>query len=242
VKFTISAKNFLSGILSVRYSSAISDIKPEYSSVFIYQESGILFFVATDSLRLSEKKIPNKNITDFNGVIIPIKNINEISKIIEDIDGDIDVFFNKNQLSISNQNIYITTRVVNGVFPDYRQIIPKENTTSIIILKQDILDALKISNIFSDNFNKVNITTNKKNKTCEIKAKSDKGENITKINAAILGDDINAHFNQKYIMDYLQSTNDDSLSLLFNGDNKPMIIKGVNNNSLLYIVTQYNKK
>ena len=85
VKFTISAKNFLSGILSVRYSSAISDIKPEYSSVFIYQESGILFFVATDSLRLSEKKIPNKNITDFNGVIIPIKNINEISKIIESL-------------------------------------------------------------------------------------------------------------------------------------------------------------
>jgi len=241
IQFTIPAKSFLSGLLSVHYSSAVSDIKPEYSSVFIYQESGTLIFVATDSLRLAEKKIQNKNVEDFDGVIIPIKNIHEISKIVKDIDGEIIIHFNKNQLSIVHKDIYITTRVVNGIFPDYQQIIPKESTTNIIVLKQDILDALKITNIFSDNFNKINININKKDKVCEINAKNDKGENTTRIEAAISGEDITANFNQRHIMDYLQTATDDSISISFNGENKPMVIRGVNNNSFLYIITQYKK-
>ena len=65
------------------------------------------------------------------------------------------VCFNKNQISFSSDNIYLTSRIIDGIFPDYRQIIPKESLTEAVVLKQDLLNALKLSNIFSDKFNQV---------------------------------------------------------------------------------------
>jgi len=78
------------------------------------------------------------------------------------------VCFNKNQISFSSDGIYLTSRIIDGVFPDYRQIIPKEFKTEAVVLKQDLLNALKLSNIFSDKFNQVNLTIKPKEKIFEL--------------------------------------------------------------------------
>src|SRR3989344_1073451 len=143
----IPAKKFIDGIRSVYYSSAISDIKPEISSVYIYPEDDNLIFVATDSFRLAEKKIKTKQTHDFDGILIPFKNISEIIKLFGDVDEDLSVSLTKNLISISGGNIYLTSRIIDGNFPDYKQIIPKNHTTEATVLKQDLLNSLKIANI-----------------------------------------------------------------------------------------------
>ena len=70
--------------------------------------------------------------------------------------------------------------MIDGIFPDYRQIIPKGFETEAVILKQDLLNALKLSNIFSDKFNQVNLLIKPKEKIFELSSQNnDIGENKT---------------------------------------------------------------
>jgi DNA polymerase-3 subunit beta len=240
--FKIESKKIIDGIKSVYYSSSISDIKPEISSVYIYTDTDSLVFVSTDSFRLAEKKVKIKNIEEITGILIPYKNIPEILRIFGDISDEVSVCFNKNQISISSDNIYLTSRIIDGVFPDYRQILPKENKTEAIVLKQDLLNALKISNIFSDKFNQLNLSIKPKDKIFELSSQNnDIGENKTFLDAALAGEDIELAFNYKYFLDCFQSINSDSLSIKFNQSSKPIVVSGVSDNSFTYLIMPMNR-
>ncbi|MFH1608823.1 MAG: DNA polymerase III subunit beta, partial [Patescibacteria group bacterium] len=241
--FEIESKKLIDGIKSVYYSSSISDIKPEISSVFIYtEEDDNLVFVSTDSFRLAEKKIKVKNIKEITGILIPFKNIPEILRIFGDISEDVKVCFNKNLISFSSDNIYLTSRIIDGVFPDYRQILPKENKTEAVVLKQDLLNALKISNIFSDKFNQLNLIIKPKEKIFELSSQNnDIGENKTYLDAAITGENIELSFNYKYFLDCFQSINTDSLSIKLNEASRPIVVSGVSDKSFIYLIMPMNK-
>ena len=240
--FEISVEKFLDGIKSVYYSSSITDIKPEISSVYIYSEENEIYFVSTDSFRLAEKKIKNKNKIDIDGLIIPYKNIVEILKLLAGLTGDMKVVYNKNQISFILPGFYLTSRLIDGVFPDYRQIIPKENKTKVIILKNDLLNALKLSNIFSDKFNQIKIAVRPSKKSLMIYAiNQDVGENETVLDASLQGDDIEMNFNYKYILDCFQSIQDDSVVLEFNEINRPILVKGNSDKSFLYLIMPMNR-
>ncbi|MDR3519770.1 MAG: DNA polymerase III subunit beta [Candidatus Pacebacteria bacterium] len=240
--FEIESKKLVDGIKSVYYSSSVSDIKPEISSVFMYTNNENLVFVATDSFRLAEKKIKTKGVPEISGILIPYKNISEILKIFGEIQDSIKVCFNKNQISFSSDNIYLTSRVIDGIFPDYRQIIPKDSTTEIVVLKQDLLNALRISNIFSDKFNQVNLKILPKEKIFELSSiNNDIGENKTYLDAVINGENIELGFNYKYFLDCFQSITTDSVSIKMAGNGKPIVVSPVSDSLFTYLIMPMNK-
>lgn len=237
----IQAGDFVNGLKAVYYSSAVSSVKPELSSVYIASDDEHLVFAATDSFRLTEKKIRFKNkIRDH--LLVPFKNVPEIMRLLGDISGEVTMFVTKNQISFSHPSIYLTSRVIDGVFPDYRQIIPVSGTTEATMLKQDLVQALKVANIFSDKFNQANIHASPKEKTLEIKTtNSDLGESVNKIDAVLTGEDISVNFNHKYITDSFQSIDADSISFSFNGASRPLVIRGVSDKSFLCLVMPMNR-
>lgn len=240
--FEIESKKLVNGIKSVYYSSSPSDIKPEISSVFLYTNEDNLVFVSTDSFRLAEKKIKIKGIPEVKGLLIPYKNIAEILRIFGDLSENIKICFNKNQISFSCNNIYLTSRIIDGVFPDYRQIIPKDKKTEAVVLKQDLLNALKLSNIFSDKFNQLNLSIKIKEKIFELSSSNnDVGENKTYLDAALSGDDVDLGFNYKYFLDCFQSITTDSLSIKLNDSNKPIIVSPVSDTSFTYLIMPMNR-
>jgi DNA polymerase III subunit beta len=240
--FSLNAADFVKGLKSVWYSSSVSSIKPELSSVYVYCENEFVVFVATDSFRLAEKRIKIKKTKDFGQILIPYKNIPEIMRVLENIEGEVAVELDKNQISFAHEGIYLISRVVDGIFPDYKQIIPKQSVTEATVLKQDLVGALKISNIFSDKFNQVNVKVLPEAKKCEIRTKNnDVGENLTTIDAATTGEDIDINFNYKYIIDCFQSVDSDSVTLTFNGLHRPMIIVPTSDQTFRYIVMPMNR-
>ncbi|OGI68098.1 DNA polymerase III subunit beta [Candidatus Nomurabacteria bacterium RIFCSPHIGHO2_01_FULL_42_15] len=240
--FEIESKKLIDGIKSVYYSGAISDVKPEIASVFIYTHEENLIFVSTDSFRLAEKKIKIKGIPEISGILVPYKNIAEILRVFGESSSIIEVHFNKNQISFSTDSVYLTSRVIDGVFPDYRQIIPKTSSTNAIVLKQDLLNALKISNIFSDKFNQVNLRISAKEKVFEISSmNNDIGENKTYLDATLSGENIELGFNYKYFLDCFQSITTDSLSIKFSGASSPLVISPVSDPSFLYLIMPMNR-
>lgn len=241
-EFEIESKKFVDGIKSVYYSASVTDIKPEISSVYIYKDEDYLVFVSTDSFRLAEKKIKIKKSFDLSGILIPYKNIPEIIRVIGDLNENIVVKFNKNQISFTSSNIYLTSRIVDGVFPDYRQIIPKSFTTEATLLKQDLLNALKLSNTFSDKFNQLNLKIEVKNKLFELdSANTNIGENKTQIDAALSGVDVELSFNYKYFLDCFGSLSTDSVVIKLNDASRPMVIEPVSDKSFTYLIMPMNK-
>jgi DNA polymerase-3 subunit beta len=240
--FTFNVPNLIKGFKSVMYSSSVSTIRPVLSSVLVASEEDSVLFVATDSFRLSEKRVGVKKHKEFGQILIPFKNISEIIRTLEDVKEDVDVYLNENQIAFSYKDIYITSRVIDGVFPDYKQIIPKDIKTEVVVLKQDLVSALRISNIFSDKFSQVTFKISAKDKSFKIVTKNmDVGENINSVDAVIKGGDIAISFNYKYIMDCFQSVDSDSISLSFSDIGRAMIIRGVSDKSFLYLVMPMNK-
>ncbi|MFA6533161.1 MAG: DNA polymerase III subunit beta [Patescibacteria group bacterium] len=240
--FEIESKKLIEGIKSVYYSSSVSDIKPEISSVFMYTQEDSLVFVSTDSFRLAEKKVKVKGLEEILGILIPFKNISEILKVFEEFQGIIKICFNKNQISFSSDGVYLTSRIIDGVFPDYRQIIPKNSSTDVVVLKQDLLNALKLSNVFSDKFNQINFLIKSKEKIFELSSiNNDIGENKTRLDAVVKGEDIELGFNYKYFVDCFQSINADSISIKMSGPSRPMIISPVSDSSFTYLIMPMNR-
>lgn len=240
--FAVPSEAFIRGLKSVWYSSATSSIKPELSSIRVYPSEDSLVFVATDGFRLAEKRIKLKNTPDFSHILIPVKNANEIIRVFEKTDEDLTISVDKNQLAIAADDIYVVSRTVEGNFPDYKSIIPKESTTEVTILKQDISNILKISTIFSDAFNHVKFIVHPLSKEIEIITKnSEVGENAARLNGSIIGDSLDINFNYRYISDSFQSVESDSLCFHFSGAGKPLVIRGVGDKSFLYLVMPMNR-
>lgn len=238
----INSQALVNGLKAVWYSSATSSIKPELSSVRVYPLNNQLVFVATDGFRLAEKVIQVKNIPEFTHILIPVKNAGEIIRIFDGINEDVDVYIDDNQIAVVSKDIYLVSRVIEGNFPDYKAIIPKEFVTEVTVLKQDFINTLKINTIFSDSFYHLKFKTEQNSKNIQLSTKNnDVGESSTDLQATIKGQSLDINFNYKYINDALQSLNSDSINFMFGGPNKPMVIKTSTDQTFMYLVMPMNR-
>ena len=136
--------------------------------------------------------------------------------------------------------VYITSRLTSGSFPDYEQIIPKEYTTHVTLLKNDLAQTFKKTNIFLNKFLQVglHVTTN----SLTVSANSGEiGTTTDSVKAQTQGEDLTLNFNQRYISEPLGYITDDSIILHFAGIGRPLVIEGLNDRSLRYLVMPMNK-
>ncbi len=240
--FSIPAKEFVEAVKSVTYAASSSDIKPEISSVYMYAEDTQLVVVSTDSFRLAEKKLQVPQIPTLTGVMIPVKNIGALLRIIGEYDGRVDIAVSETQISFSTQQSYCISRLVDGQYPDYRQIIPQTSVTEVIVLKQDLINALRILNVFADKFNQVDMTIDVAEKMCTMTSQnSDIGQNTTHLVSAITGEDIHIRFNARYMQDCLSAITADSVILALVAPNRPLLVRGMNANDFIYLIMPMNR-
>jgi len=240
--FTIKAADLVRAIRSVAYCASLSAVKPELQSVLLYGEAGKLVAVATDSFRLAEKQMPLKSGGDIPQLLVPARNAAELMKVLEHSKGDVELYYNDNQLSTQTDDIYYTSRLLDGAFPNYRQILPKEFSTEGLVLREDMSSALKSLSIFADKFAQVSLSIDPVKKALFLSSRNpDVGEQISTVKATISGDAVSVSFNGRYLADSLQSIVGDSVRLHSNGAGKPMLIKDASDDSFLYLAMPMNR-
>jgi DNA polymerase-3 subunit beta len=240
--FSLPARDLVFGLKSVIYAASVGSIKPELSSVAISYEEGNLVFATTDSFRLAEKKIRIKKVPHFKQILLPQKNALEIIRAFDKGEEEISISVEEHQIALRSPSLYIASRIIEGTFPDYRQVIPKDTSTTAVMLKQDLISSLKTSLVFSDSFNQLSLKVSPKGKIFEIESKNNTvGENVNALKAALEGEDIEINVNHRYFTDCFQSITTDSLSLGFSGANRPIVVQGVGDTSFLYLVMPMNK-
>lgn len=239
----ILQNNFFSlGIKTTAFAASQSSIKPELGSIYIFQKKEhSLTFVTTDSFRLMEKTVPQKNVTFDDPILIPQKNAIELSRICDLKTSDPICRVNENQFSLEfDDGVYVTSRLTSGSFPDYVQIIPKEYITHSTILKSDLSHAFKKTNIFLNKFFQVGMHITQKSVTIHANS-GDVGTTTESVTATTEGEDLTLNFNQRYVHEPLSHIMSDSLVMHFAGIGRPMVMEGVDDKSLRYLVMPMNK-
>ncbi|MEJ2200114.1 MAG: DNA polymerase III subunit beta [Desulfuromonadaceae bacterium] len=200
-----------------------------------------LFFIATDGHRLSmiNKSVNKNNIQEFNkGIIFPKKGIFEIRKIAEEENSTLKFGFMENNAVIKKDNIIIIMRLVDGEFPDYERVIPKQNEFSVVINRLDFLHALRRISVLSNEKSKGIKTALKNNLLTISSSNPDFGDAHEEIDVEYSGPDISIGYNARYIMDVLQSHDCEKMELNIKDNLSPGILKtsGENNDYLAVIM------
>lgn len=248
IPFPENPKNRLviSGVLlknlfgSIASCASTSTVRPELASIYLSIEGGVLTAVATDSFRLAEKKVPLSNKGTQGKFLIPAKNALDIAQALPD--NEIIMSFDEHQCAFVSEKGMVVSRLTNAVYPDYRQIIPKESIVEATVLRKDFETALKRTTIFSDAFQKVRISFDPKKNTFSFFSKNnDIGESSELLSASVSGSPLDLSFNHRYLSAVLSLTSAESISLTAAGIGRPLIIKGVGDTSLLYLVSPMNQ-
>lgn len=239
--FTIKAADLMRAIKSVSYCASTSAVKPELQSVLLQGEAGKFIAAATDSFRLAERTVPLRA-GSVPQLLLPARNAAELMRILESASGDCEIYYNDNQLSTHVGEVYYTSRLIDGTFPNYQHLVPKKFTTEAVALREDVAQALKSLSIFADKFSQVSLTVDPKQKTILLSSHNpDVGEQTCTLRATIVGEPVAINFNSKYLADSLQPIAGESIRIHLSGPGKPILIRDASDNSFFYLAMPMNR-
>lgn len=240
--FTVKSSDLSRAIRNVAYCASTSAVKPELQSVLLQGEGGKLLVAATDSFRLAEKSIALRSGGSVPQLLLPARNAAELMRILDTTNGDVEVYYNENQISTHVDNTYYTSRLIDGTFPNYHQIIPKTFLTEAVVLREDLSASLKSLSVFADKFSQVSLAIDPVKKTVLLSSRNpDVGEQTSSLRATIVGEETTMSFNGRYLADSLQAITGESVRLHANGAGKPMLIKDAVDESFFYLAMPMNR-
>jgi DNA polymerase-3 subunit beta len=214
---------------------AVNNIRVEFTGVNMIIGQNESYFAATDSFRLIEcillkQKIIQKNTEEQESIIIPHKTAAEIVKLIDADTKKIKLTLEEGQLFLELDNgVYLVSRLVNGKFPDYKQIIPKEYVTQAVIDKEECLRAVRLAGLFSDiQSAEVVLCIHPKEKVLEFSTHSSQiGKNTSTLSAKVSGPEQEIVFNPRFIMDALNIIESSQISIQLNSASSPALLSGI---------------
>lgn len=236
--FKISSKVFRDALNLVNFSAALDEARPVLSGVYMNVDGDTLTLAATDSYRLAEKIIKlDKKITDKYEIIVPARALIELARTLSDFDEDIKVCISDNQILFAATEVEFTSRLIEGNFPNYKQIIPENNDTKAVVKSADLASVLKVASLFAkENANSVNIFVRSKGKIDINATSSQIGDSSSVVEAEVDGKDGEISFNSRYILDVLSNLKDEKVEFEISGKLNPGVIRPENSKDYTYII------
>jgi DNA polymerase-3 subunit beta len=164
--------------------------------------------------------------------------------ILEEKEGKLRAYFLPNQTmfeflmkEVSHPEVQVVSRLIEGEYPNYEEIIPKKFKTHIIVKRDEFLNQIKAAALFSGKVNEIKIRASLQNKKIEVSARdSDIGESLSDIPAKIEGEDMEISFNHKFLADGLLNIKSSEVILELSREDGPCILKPVGDASYIYVV------
>ena len=219
------------GIRSTQHAAATGVVKPELASVFLYTKPPTVYFVATDTHKLSEARYLVEGVGDFE-VLLPNKNTQTIQRVLEGIGTkEVVVEATENGLFFSADSCVLFVRPIEGAFPDYKNLLtPKNEEMEFTALKSDLTNFFKKAKFFSNKLNKLSIKAEGEDQIALSFENDQTGftEDMIPI-ADKKGSGPIPVFNYRFIGEALQAIKDDKIVFKFEGVGKPLILRGLQN-------------
>ena len=236
--FSLPAQEMRDAIPRLAMCVSMDSTRPELTGFNLLLDKLEVKLAATDSFRLAEAVVTlikdNPQAYDIfiektGSIIVPLNTFSEVFRVIGNDTQEIKIGIEESQIFFQVDNVRIVSRLINGKYPPYQQIIPESFTTRVVLEKDALLRAVKISGIFTHSkAGEVKFTVNSEAKDIYVQSRAEEvGENKTILNAQIEGPDQEALFNPRYMTDGLQAIGTSHLVLLMNSGSSPAVLRMV---------------
>ena len=236
----IGANEIEKAINGVVFASARDSLRPALTGV-LFEVGKKLTMVATDGFRLAFDSVLAKEVEGETPVmLIPSRAVTELTKIINE--GEIEVGYlekSKQILFRQKQTLFIS-QLIDGNFPDYQRILPKEFVAELVVSREELLAAVKTAHVFArENSNMMRwIVGEGKIKITSLSPS--KGECLVEVSAKVEGEEVEVVFNAKYVMDYLLIKTSENLWIGLGGKMAPGMIRESERKDGFYVVMPIN--
>ncbi len=247
--YSAGIDEFKRALTQVVFAVSTSETRLELSGVFFGFRGHKLTLAATDSYRLSEKEV-NLKTGAANGeqnIIIPARTLLELIRILSglkengDVAGDdeeIKFYISDNQILFTIKSTELISRLIEGQYPDYKQIIPTSAKTTALVNRAELIRAIKASSLFSKtSINDVNLDFPKGKNQLVISSASDQtGESVINLEADSRGEDNGVVINYRYFLDGLNNLDGENVKIEIIDNNTPCLLRPEKEKDYLYII------
>ncbi len=233
--FTVLNSGLLADLLrTVIDAAAISETRPELSGVFVNFAENTTEAAATDSFHLAEKSIKTKN-KSLKNVIIPRYTVQELIRILSNLEGDIALSVSENQIFFTSSDLEIVSRLIDGRYPDYKKLIPDKWISKVLVNKNELEKNIRLASIFSSSISDIKMSAEEKG--LKISAKNvDRGEIFSYTGANLKNDRFDLSLNHRYFLDGLKIIPTENVILEFTGEGSPLILRPEGRNDITYLI------
>lgn len=232
-------------IAEVAFAAADDDSRPVLTGVLVQVSDEKITFAAADAFRLAVRvaELPG-NDHPRGDILIPARTLTELARILPG-EGPVEMIVtpNRSQVLFHTANLDLVSRLIEGAFPNFRAIIPKESTTHAVVETKELAAAVKSAALFardSSNIARVKINPSgesQENGAITIEATAeDLGDSVSTINATVDGPELQVIFNVKYLGDVLATIGTPEVLLEASSATKPGVLKPVGSNDCTYVI------
>ncbi len=238
-EFTLPVKDLSVAIQQVAFAASQNSSRPVLSGVLLLIDKKVLKMVATDSYRLAEKQIQlHKPVEEKVECIIPVRTVQELGKLLlRATTPEVTVGISKNQILFKIGDIEFTSRLIEGRFPDYERIIPKESKSKAEVDTQALqLNVRRVSLFARESNNSVKVALTNDGKLTITTEETKVGEDKAEVDIILTGENNKTALNAEYLLDVLGAIGTQKLSMEMNDKLSPVVIKPCNDESYVYII------
>lgn len=235
VTYSINTEEFKQAVSQTIITASSDSTRPVLTGVYWHSHDGWVFLAATDGYRLSERRLVETQ--SEIAAIIPTQTLQEVLRtIVEDID-TIDILFDESQVRFRINEAEIISRLVDGNFPDYRQLIPAQSDITAVMNKAEFTRVTKIAGLFArESGGSITLTVDSDANTVSLHSiASELGENTSELDADVSGSG-QVTLNSRYLTEALGVVDADTISFSFSGKLSPIILKSTKKDTNYYHV------
>jgi len=235
VVLAISQKTLKNMIKSTIFAVSQDDTRPILTGVLFEIKNKKLNLVALDGYRVAFRS-ENINCENDKEAVIPGKTLNEISKILNDSDDEVQITFTKNQILFNFGNTKVISRLLEGEFIKYSSIIPQEHKLKVIVKREEILGCIERASLMAKDGNTNLVKLDILEENMVVTSNSQLGKAREEVSIILQGESLKIAFNSKYLIDVFKIMEEDEVAMEFTSSITPCVIKNKEKDNCTYLL------
>jgi DNA polymerase III subunit beta len=235
------AQNVLRRALAeTTFAAASDEARPILTGVLAKFEGSELTLAAADNYRIAVKTVPILDAVPDTSVVIPARALIELVRVLADVDDPVDVVIAsaRNQVLFHLDGVDLVSRLIDGQFPNYQQVMPQAHATRAVIDREELLRAVRPAALIaheSANIVKLQIGDDSE-AGITVSANADVGDHVGQVEASVEGDGTTIAFNARYLADVLTNVTAEQFALELNGPLSPGVFKPIGDDRYVHVV------
>ena len=238
-EFVIKSKQLLKLLNKCKFSVSNDETRHYLSGIYLHQtqleEKIFLTAAATDSHRMSISKLRISEKINFDPIILPKKTIFQLCSLLEEYDGEVKISNVKSKIKFELNNSILISKLIDGKFPNYVQVVPKNNQKKLEVDLKSFLDSVdRVASVSLDKKDGVKFNINKDVLNLSVN-NTNSGDGKESLNVKF-DHDLDISFNSRYLLDVASQLDGDKIEIFFNDTGSPALIKDPSDFDSIYVV------